>query len=316
MLHRQLSVKLVAVGQIAIASSLSLVALSVDSTKAVAQPTITPSPTPTTAPLTTPTNTIQQSLVGEWQLKDVLPVGIKVVFTADNKLYLFVPSSLPFVSGFSQGPIALDFRYKVNSSTTPYQLDISSPSGGEPLLTIFELATMGEMRVEFVGLQAGDPRPTSFTVGSVVLEKLSNITSLPRSTQFYDIQAEQAKSSQSNARYAVESISSSQINYYTKNKKFGTSVSQIGAYVYSSSDYNFEIAAHPTQKPGTIATAKPKAGNLKSYTGATVAFKIKGKTIFQRGICETDVPSKTPPAAPKISNKGEVTCPSGSSVVK
>jgi hypothetical protein len=316
MLHRQLSVKLVATGQIAIASSLSIAALSIGSTNAIAQPTITPSPTPTTAPLTTPSNTIQQSLVGEWQLKDVLPVGIKAVFTADNKLYIFVPTSLPFVNGWTQGPIALDFRYKVNSSTTPYQLDVLSPSGGEPLLTIFELATTGEMRVEFVGLKTGDPRPTSFTVGSVVLEKLSNITALPRNTQLYDVQAEQAKQSQSSARYAMESINRSQISYYTKNKKFGNSISQIGAYVYSSNDYDYQVAAHPTQKPGAIATAKPKSGNLKSYTGAVVAFKIKGKTTFQSGICETDAPSKTPPAAPKIGNKGEVTCPSGSTVVK
>jgi hypothetical protein len=312
MLHHQLSVNWVTGCRIAIATTLTLSSLSLCQIDAIAQPTITP----TTTPLTTPANTVPESLVGEWQLKDVLPIGIKAVFTADNKLYIFVPSSLPFVDGFTQGPIALDFRYKVNSSTTPYQLDISSPTGGEPLLTIFELANTGEMRVEFVGLQAGDPRPTSFTVGSVVLEKLSTITALPKNTQFYDIQAEKRKQAQSNARYSMENINRSQSSFYTSKKKFASSITELGAYVVSNNDYEYKIATHPSQKPGAIATATAKTANLKSYTAAIVAFKTKSKTTTFSGICETEAASKTPPAAPKISNKGEVTCPEGSTVVK
>ncbi|PSB05189.1 type IV pilin-like G/H family protein [Merismopedia glauca] len=315
MIDRKLSGHFPTVCKIAIASTITLAGLSVCQIEAIAQPTITPTPT---TPLTTPanTNTVEQTLIGEWQLKDVLPIGIKVVFTADNKLYVFLPSSLPFVDGFTQGPIALDFRYRINSSTTPHQIDISSPSGGEPLLSIFELTQSGEMRVEFVGLKAGDPRPTSFTVGSVVLEKLSTITALPRNTQFYDIQAEKTKQYQSNARYSMENINRSQLSYYTSKKKFASSISELGVYVSSNNEYDYKIATHPTQKPGAIATATAKMANLKSYTAAIVAFKNKGKTTTFSGICETETPSKTSPAAPKIDNKGEVTCPSGSTKVE
>jgi hypothetical protein len=298
---------------VAIASSTALAGLSLSSTQAIAQ-SPSPTPIPTISPGAAPTSnsSVQEALIGEWQLKDILPLGMKVIFTADNKAYLFVPSSFPFFDGFTPGPIALDFRYRLNTNTQPLQIDILSPSGGDPVLTIFELTDNKEMRVEWVGLKQGDPRPTSFTVGSIILEKLSKTTALPRNTQFIDLQAEKLKQSQTQVRYSMQNINRSQISFYTNKKKFATNLTELGAYLSPDNNYTYETKLNPNQKPGSIATATAKASNLKSYSAAVVAFKTKGKTTTYSGICETQAASKTPPAPPTIGKTGKVTCPSGS----
>lgn len=296
--------------RVAIVAVIGLGGCCLSAKDAIAQPTI--APTPPTAPLTTPS--VEQILIGEWQLKDILPIGIKAVFASENKLYVFIPSAIPFLDGFTPEPIALDFRYKLNTTTAPYQLDILSPSGGDPLLTIFELPTAREMRVEFIGLKPGEPRPTSLTVGSVILEKISTITALPRNTKVYDVQAERLKRSQAQARSTMFNLNSSQAFYYSQQKKFASSITELGAFV-PKNDYNYKTSLHPSQT-GAISIAEAKAANLKSYSAAVVIFKTRGKTNTFSGVCETEAPSKTAPALPKIDNKGKITCPSGAVISK
>lgn len=286
----------------------AIVSLGAVPNEAIAQPSATP------LPASTPSNTSTAlpNLIGEWQLEDILPVGIKAVFTTDNKLYIFVPSSIPFVDFFTPEPIVLDFRYKLNTATAPYQLDISSPSGGDSLLTIFEVPESDKMRVEFFGLKPGEPRPNSFTVGAVVLEKISTTTALPRNVKLIDLQLDNLRSSESNARSAMSSINSSQIYYYSTRKKFASSISELGAYLSANKNYEYKIAPHPTQKSAAIATAAAKISNVKSFTAVVAEVKIKGKNTVLSGTCETEEPSKTPPAPPKIDIKGQLICAPGS----
>jgi type II secretory pathway pseudopilin PulG len=305
----------------AIASSISIALLSTISTnslwlggsgKALAQ---TPTPTESPSQPLTPRLPVAEELIGEWQLKEILPVGIKVIFTRESKLFILLPLSFPFFTGFSSSPVAFEFRYRINPDTQPIQIDVSSPSGGEPLLSIFEMSGTNEMRVEWIGLTPGESRPTEFTTGSIVLEKLSNITALPRKTQIVDLYAQQLEGQQSNAQNRIRYINNSQRTYYGNNGKFTNKFEDLKLGVPPATEgYQYQLVSQTNLTRSAIATAKATNSGLRSYTGAIFAFKVKGKTTFVSGICETDTPSNTPPAAltPPKTASGQIQCPAGS----
>jgi hypothetical protein len=72
-------------------------------------------------------------------------------------------------------------------------------------------------------------------------------------------------------------------------------------------DYHLEIRQADASQTVLVATAKQPGFN--SYTG--VVYAIAGK-IPVTGICKTNVPSQTPPQAPKLVQSA-IMCPQGSS---
>jgi hypothetical protein len=291
-----------------------------------------PKPTPSQAQNPTSINSSASRFVGQWRLKDYLPIPLTVVFTQDGKLFVLLPSYLtslvslfnPSVSG--GGSVnAFEFRYKINSTTKPMSLDLISPADNETLMTIFDFTSDGQLRIEWEGLLPGQPRPTEFSVGTIFMQKMSNTTLLPRNTQIIDLAQQKRQGQEAEGKQSISSINNAQQASYMEKQKFGTKIDELGLDIKPETEtYSYQIVPQSGSIPSTMVTAKSKNPQLKSYTGAVFAFKVKDEDTKEEGttvvsiVCGTDKPSTMPPAmpiAPKNAEE-EIKCPAGSSAVE
>ena len=299
-----------------------LLPLSIGSS-AIAQQSPKPTPTQSQNPAST---TSASRFVGQWRLKDYLPIPLTVVFTQDGKLFVLLPSYLtslvslfnPSVSG--GGSVnAFEFRYKINSTTQPMQLDLISPGDNETILTIFDFTSDGQLRIEWEGLLPGQPRPTEFSVGTIFLQKMSNTTLLPRNTQIIDLAQQKRQGQEAEGQQSISSINSAQEASYVEKQKFATAISELDPDIKPETEtYSYQIVPQSGSIPSTMVTAKAKNSLLKSYTGAVFAFKDKDEVTTVSVICGTDKPSTTPPAMPMAPKNAEeaIKCPAGSTAAE
>lgn len=292
-----------------------LLPLSIGSS-AIAQQS--PKPTPTQSQSPAVTNSNASRFVGQWRLKDYLPIPLTVVFTQDGKLFVLLPSHLtlfnPSVSG--GGSVnAFEFRYKINSTTQPMQIDLISPGDNETVMTIFDFTSDGQLRIEWEGLLPGQPRPTEFSVGTIFLQKMSNTTLLPRNTQIIDLAQQKRQGQETESQQSISSINSAQEASYVEKQKFATAIGDLGIDIKPETEtYSYQIVPQSGSIPSTMVTAKSKNPQLKSYTGAVFAFKANDEVTTVSVICGTDKPSTTPPVMPMAPKNAEeaIKCPAGS----
>jgi hypothetical protein len=282
-----------------------------------------PMPTLTQSQNPASTNSSPSRFVGQWRLKDYLPIPLTVVFTQDGKLFVLLPSYLtslvslfsPSVSG--GGSVnAFEFRYKINSTTQPMSLDVISPGDNETLMTIFDFTSDGQLRIEWEGILPGQPRPTEFTVGTIFLQKLSNVTALPRNTQIIDLAQQRRQGQEAEGQQSISSINSAQQASYVEKEKFATAIDDLGLEINAETEtYSYQIVPQSGSIPSTMVTAKAKNPQLKSYTGAVFAIKANDEVTTVSVICGTDQPSTTPPVMPMAPKNAEeaIKCPPGSS---
>jgi hypothetical protein len=194
------------------------------------------------------------------------------------------------------------------------QLDVTEPSG-KIWRTIFEFTDNGQLRVEFVGIRPDEPRPTAFTTGAILVEKVSNLTALPRNTRIANSLEEQNKGRQSEGKYNIGAMSRAQQAYYLENDKFSTKLEELGLGINPETEnYRYRIVPQGNQRESVMMTAQAKSPGLRSYTGAVFVVKVKDENLTVAEICETDEPSSTPPAMPAAPKTGttEIQCPPGS----
>ncbi len=106
--------------------------------------------------------------------------------------------------------------------------------------------------------------------------------------------------------------------YQLENKTFASSIDDLDVGIISN--YFDSQIVPQAGEDSAIAIAIPRDGNdLKSYTGFTflLGSTPAGPELIS-GICETDTPSKIPPAAPPAPSSvtEAVQCPPGSSLVE
>ncbi|WP_445246509.1 type IV pilin-like G/H family protein [Microcoleus sp. OTE_8_concoct_300] len=284
-----------------------------------------PKPTPTQSPNPALTNSRTSQFVGQWRLKDYLPIPLTVIFTQDGKLFVLLPSYLSsFLSTGSPSLArasvsAFEYRYEINSTAQPMQIDVISPAENETVATIFELTSDGQLRVEWEGINPGEPRPTEFTAGAIYLQKVANTTALPRNTQIIDLAAQQRQAKESEGQQYIGSMNSAQQAFYAENEKFATAIDDLGLGIKPETEnYSYQIVPQSGSIPSAMMTAKAKSPELKSYTGAVFAIKVNGEFTSVSVVCGTDQPSTTPPAmpiAPKNAEE-EIKCPAGSTAAE
>lgn len=284
-----------------------------------------PKPTPIQSPNPALTNSRTSQFVGQWRLKDYLPIPLTVIFTQDGKLFILLPSYLSsFLStgspSLSRGSVsAFEYRYKINSTAQPMQIDVISPAENETVATIFELTSDGQLRIEWEGINPGEPRPTEFTAGAIYLQKVANTTALPRNTQIFDLAAQQRRARESEGQQYIGSMNRGQQAFYAENEKFATAIDELGLGIKPETEnYSFQIVPQNGSIPSAMMTAKAKNPELKSYTGAVFAIKVNGEVTSVSIVCGTDQPSTTPPAmpiAPKNAEE-EIKCPAGSTAAE
>jgi uncharacterized protein (TIGR03067 family) len=164
-----------------------LIALSMTlNTDVLAQPTTTPTnqPTqtqiPTTPPTNQPKNPIEQQLLGQWQSKDPSSeLILTFVFSPDGKLYILSPNS--------QKQMAVEFRYSINPTPKPMQLDLTISNDQKKSLTIFEFTADGQLRLQLDNTDPSQPRPTSFSGTATLFTKVSDNTKLPENFKIIDL---------------------------------------------------------------------------------------------------------------------------------
>jgi ribosomal protein L35AE/L33A len=119
------------------------------------------------------------------------------------------------------------------------------------------------------------------------------------------------KAQQSEAKMYIGSIIRSQQTFYLEKNKFTSTLEDLRVGISSeATNYNYSILSADNLQ--AISTAAAKEDGLKSYTGAV--FLVKDKDGFDTTIstiCESNTPSKTPPATPKISGN-DIQCSSES----
>jgi hypothetical protein len=289
-------------------------------TNAMAQ---SPTPTLTQSQGSPVTNSPASQFVGQWRLKDYLPIPLTVIFTQDSKILILLPSYMgSFLSSGSpsflgRNVTAFQLQYKINSSTQPMQIDVSSPGDNETLMTIFEVTPDGKLRIEWDGLRPGEPRPTEFTAGAIFLEKVSNTTALPRNTKIIDLAAERKQSQESEAKQYTNSMNRGQQAFYAENGKLATKIDELGLDIKSETEnYRYQIVPQSGSIPSVMMTAQAKKPELKSYTGAVFVVKINNEDTTVTVLCGTDQPATTPPMMPTAPKMGgeEIKCPAGSSI--
>jgi type II secretory pathway pseudopilin PulG len=281
------------------------------------------------------TNSRTSQLVGQWRLKDYLPIPLTVIFTQDGKLFVLLPTYLssfasaistlseggttPGGASFSPGSvIAYEYRYKIDSATQPMQIDVISPAENQTVATIFEFTPDGQLRVEWEGLNPKEPRPTEFTAGAIFLQRVANTTALPRNTQIVDLAQQQRQGRESEAKQYIASMNRAQQAFYIEKEKFATALDELGLGIKPETEnYSYQIVPQSGSMPSTMVTAKAKNPELKSYTGAVFAIKVNDENTTVSVMCETDKPSTAPPAMPVAPKNAEeeIQCPAGSSPV-
>ena len=284
-----------------------------------------PKPTPTQSPNPALTNSRTSQFVGQWRLKDYLPIPLTVIFTQDDKLFILLPSYLSsFLStgypSLSRGGVsAFEYRYKINSTAQPMQIDVISPAQNQTIATIFELTSDGQLRIEWEGINPGEPRPTEFTAGAIYLQKVANTTALPRNTQIIDVAARQRQARETEGQQYIRSMNRGQQAFYAENGKFATAIDELGLGIRPETEnYSYQILPQSGSIPSAMMTAKAKSPELKSYTGAVFYINVDGEFTMVSVVCGTDRPSTTPPAmpiAPKNAEE-EIKCPAGSTAAE
>ena len=241
---------------------------------------------------------IQNRLVGQWQLQDVFFVPISVVFTAQGKGFVLTPFFGPSVNA---NPTAYEFSYQLNNTTQPIQIDIAQP-GEAPIKTIFEFTSDGRIRVELVGIKPGEPRPTAFTAGSSLLNRVSNLTALPRNTEIANSLEVRTREKESQGRTIVSSLLRGQQAYFVEKETFTTDVKELGLGLEDTdlNNYNYRISPGGNLRQAVFVTATAKVAGLRSFSGAVFVVKEGDDNNTIIGICETIEPSMTPPAPPSL----------------
>ncbi len=254
------------------------------------------------------TNSIDKKLLGLWQAK-ILSLGLAkltLIFTPDGKLFLFLPST----SGAS---IGYEARYRINQSSQPMQIDVSSPGDEQTSREIFEFTADGKLRVEITN--PGRPRPTAFTRKAVLFEKISEATTLPANTQLLKPDLAEDRARQSEGKLYIGSLNRAQQAYFLENNKFAITIEQLGIGIKPETEnYRYQIVSQPNRPQSVMMTATAKHPELRSYTGAVFVINDRGESTTIQGTCETDGPSLTPPAMPipPSNSEGRVQCPPAS----
>ncbi|NJL91094.1 MAG: hypothetical protein HC916_15885 [Coleofasciculaceae cyanobacterium SM2_1_6] len=252
-------------------------------------------------------NQIGSRLVGQWELRGVFFMPINIVLTSEGRGFLLSPSFAP-----GEGPQAMEFRYTINNTQPPFQIDLE-PIGEEPIRTIFDFTEDGRIRVELLGIRPGEARPTEFTTGALFLHRVSSLTRLPNNTQIANSLETINKSREELAGLTISIFLSNQESYFQENKRFTLNLRDLDMELTARNlryyDYVTYLPENATDP--LIITVAAKVPGLRSFIGVIFPIKDGDTETFISGTCETIEPSTTPPPRPTLVNEN-IVCATGS----
>jgi uncharacterized protein (TIGR03067 family) len=287
-------------------------------------PTTASSPqSPTTAsPSPSPTSTISandpinKQILGTWQGKDPDGKDFSLIFSPEGNMFPIVEN----------GKKAFKFTYKLDATSKPQNIDISS-SRGETAQTILELTSDGQLRIQLDGISPKKQRPTDFNSRATLLKRVSDVATLSENVKVDepgkaastdtapDKSSDKASTrvKQARARSYTGSLNRASQAYFVENERFTGDIDQLLKGVGSkpnSPNYDFSLVLIDEKKAvQTIVVAKLEG--LKSYTGLAYVTSLQNQgAVTKTIVCESDRPTQDKPAAPELVNN-EAKCPSG-----
>lgn len=254
-------------------------------------------------------NQIDSRLVGQWELRGVFFMPITIIFTPEGRGFMLSPSFAP-----GADPYAIEFRYTINNAQQPFQVDLEIlGEDSDSIKTIFDFTDDGRIRVELLGIQPGEERPTEFTTGALFLNRVSSLTRLPNNIQIANSPEAINEGRENQAGYTISMLLAYQEDYFQDNKKFTLNLRDLDMELtprelryYDYVTYLPESATEPL-----IITVTAKVPGLRSFIGAMFPIKNGEVETFTSVVCSTIEPSMTPPPRPTLINE-TVVCDSNS----
>lgn len=249
-----------------------------------------------------PDNNVAKQLIGQWQ-GQISGQSVTLIFTQEGKLFILeTPTS------------ATEMEYQTN--VNPQQKDLDILVGGKiTTRTIFDFTADGKLRLELDNI--GESRPTSFSSNVKTFQKISEQTTLPANVQVVNLQNQQNKARQTEAKQYVSSMNKAQQAFYAEYATFSSSIEKLGIGIKSETEnYSYSIVLSNDNR-WVQAIGLAKRDGLKNYTGIVSLIKSPNdeSTSTQARLCESNQPSKELPGTPTATNSPDIQCPSGYSDV-
>ena len=294
--------------------------LSTLSTTVNAQPPVTPLVAQTQS--TSTTNSVETRLQGQWQVEDPSGQKLTLIFAPEGKFFMLLPLA-------PDSPVALPFGYRIDPTEQPMHIDVLLPEKNETVMTIFELTDDGQLRLQLSDTNPGQPRPTAFTDGAILLQKISEETTVPSGVPLLsdietppeqvtaDLETQTKEAREAEGKQIIGTMNRAQQAFYLENEKFGTTIEELGIGIEPEDEnYRYQVVPQGDQTQSVMMTAQAKGPELRSYTGTVFVVKDGDDLLTVAGICETDTPSSTPPAMPTAPSKTQgrwmIQCPTAS----
>jgi uncharacterized protein (TIGR03067 family) len=242
-----------------------------------------------------------QKLGGTWEFKK--QNGVKTgtaIFETQNdvngNIYI-LSDDLPL------GKTAIAGTFKVNSSKTPQQIDLTF--GDLTTQTIYEINSDGQLKI--ANSVPNQPRPTSLDSQLQQLTKISDSTTIPsdiKILQSQDLIATSALIREAESKSSIRAIMRSQQQVFQAQGQFTSDINQLK----SGLSLNSEFYSYKVTNLGNLAqhSAVPLKDGLKSYTGTVyaIASDDANQKVTKLLLCESNIPTKQIPTKPQNQDEG------------
>lgn len=246
-------------------------------------------------------NSVAKKLIGQWQTK-VSGQSLILIFTQEGKLFMLdTPTS------------ATEMKYQINVNTQPKNLDLLV--GAKVVArTIFDFMADGQLRLELDNI--GESRPTSFSPNVRIFRKISEQTTLPANVRVVNLEQQQNKARQSEAKMYVGMMNQAQRAAYADTNRFVSRIDKLQLGMKSETEnYLYSIVlGNDNRFAQSIGLAKIEG--IRNYTGIVVLAKTaNGQSTTEHILCQSNEPSKKLPGKPTATNFTNIKCPPGYSLV-
>jgi uncharacterized protein (TIGR03067 family) len=247
-----------------------------------------------------------QKLGGTWEFKN--SDGVKTgtaIFETQNDIdgNIYILSNNVSSGDLSLGKTAIAGTFKVNSSKTPQQLDLTF--GDLTTQTIYEINNDGQLKI--ANSVPDQPRPTALDSQPQQLTKISDSTTIPSDIKILrspDLMLTSALIREAESKSSIRAIMRSQQQIFQEQGQFSTDINQLK----SGLSLNSEFYSYKVTNLGNLVqnSAVPLKDGLKAYTGIVyaIASDDTNQKVTKLLLCESNIPTKQIPTKPQNQDEG------------
>lgn len=201
------------------------------------------------------------------------------------------------------GKMAIAGTFKVNSSKTPQQIDLTF--GDLTTQTIYEINSDGQLKI--ANSVPNQPRPTSLDSHPQQLTKISDSTTISSDIKILRspyLMATSALIREAESKSSIRAIMRSQQQIFQAQGQFSTDINQL----ISGLSLNSEFYSYKVTILGNLVqnSAVPLKDGLKAYTGIVypIASDDANQKVTKLLLCESNIPTKQIPTKPQNQDEG------------